>query len=539
MADDLQNLIGKTKAQLASITDLTTKANKAYMEDNVHQYLVDLTAAIQSQAIDVKNYGAVGDGVADDTSAINAAITAAATVKATVVLIPPGVYKITSSINLNVTRLKLIGAGYSASTTAGAANAGRTDIVKTGNFTGIVITAENSILESIDIRGESGNGGDGISIEAGRVTLRDVSTRLHGGVGIRLGRTSNNQNLWRLFNVFALANTSHGIYVHDDGGAAPDCNLGIAVGLDFRSNGGDGLRLENTIDNQFFDIHSASNTGYGVNLLSGAKGNNFWFAYLEANTAGTGNLASGATQNFIWGCRQGTNDGWVIAATSDDNVVMGRDNSLNDMYAVAGNISYEQLHIADYGGSLSGLWRFQKNGSTRDLEIEHLVSNTAALRIKSNGGIANLVVEDGDITAKKATFSDDVDVNGGNITMDDNQFVGIDANNSFLRDGTAGDVTVRSSGDVALIMDSNNDESASKIKFMKDNTDPTSATEVGSIDETGKLQIDGEMEIDGDLNHDGSNAGFYGTAPVAQQTGVAVSAAAIHAALVNLGLITS
>jgi len=35
------------------------------------------------------------------------------------------------------------------------------------------------------------------------------------------------------------------------------------------------------------------------------------------------------------------------------------------------------------------------------------------------------------------------------------------------------------------------------------------------------------------------DVGFYGTAPVAQQTGVAVSAAAIHAALVNLGLITA
>lgn len=46
-------------------------------------------------------------------------------------------------------------------------------------------------------------------------------------------------------------------------------------------------------------------------------------------------------------------------------------------------------------------------------------------------------------------------------------------------------------------------------------------------------------EIDGDLNHDGSNAGFYGTAPIAQQTGVAVSAAAVHAALVNLGFITA
>lgn len=49
--------------------------------------------------------------------------------------------------------------------------------------------------------------------------------------------------------------------------------------------------------------------------------------------------------------------------------------------------------------------------------------------------------------------------------------------------------------------------------------------------------IDGEVEIGGNLNHDGSGVGFYATAPVAKQTGVAVSAAAIHAALVNLGLI--
>jgi hypothetical protein len=36
-----------------------------------------------------------------------------------------------------------------------------------------------------------------------------------------------------------------------------------------------------------------------------------------------------------------------------------------------------------------------------------------------------------------------------------------------------------------------------------------------------------------------TGVGFYGIAPVAQQTGVAVTAAAIHAALVNLGLITA
>ncbi len=37
----------------------------------------------------------------------------------------------------------------------------------------------------------------------------------------------------------------------------------------------------------------------------------------------------------------------------------------------------------------------------------------------------------------------------------------------------------------------------------------------------------------------GQKIGFFGATPVVQQTGVAVTAGGIHAALVNLGLITS
>ena len=48
------------------------------------------------------------------------------------------------------------------------------------------------------------------------------------------------------------------------------------------------------------------------------------------------------------------------------------------------------------------------------------------------------------------------------------------------------------------------------------------------------------IQMDGSgANFDMYSIGFYGAAPVAQQTGVAVSAAGIHAALVNLGLITA
>jgi hypothetical protein len=42
-----------------------------------------------------------------------------------------------------------------------------------------------------------------------------------------------------------------------------------------------------------------------------------------------------------------------------------------------------------------------------------------------------------------------------------------------------------------------------------------------------------------DIDTSAGTMGFFGATPVTQQTGVAVSAAGIHAALVNLGLITA
>ena len=68
------------------------------------------------------------------------------------------------------------------------------------------------------------------------------------------------------------------------------------------------------------------------------------------------------------------------------------------------------------------------------------------------------------------------------------------------------------------------------------NSSPTAGFE---LDVQGDIQCTGQLDLDGDLNHDGSNVGFYATAPIAKQTGVAVTPAGIHAALVNLGLITA
>jgi len=55
----------------------------------------------------------------------------------------------------------------------------------------------------------------------------------------------------------------------------------------------------------------------------------------------------------------------------------------------------------------------------------------------------------------------------------------------------------------------------------------------------GNLKFSSDVELDGALNHDGTTVGFYGTAPIAQQAGVPVTAAGVHAACVALGLFTA
>lgn len=62
---------------------------------------------------------------------------------------------------------------------------------------------------------------------------------------------------------------------------------------------------------------------------------------------------------------------------------------------------------------------------------------------------------------------------------------------------------------------------------------------------TGGQNFNGGMVVSGTGNQrvidttDDLELGFYGASPVALQTGVAVTAGGIHAALVNLGLITA
>src|SRR2546428_9333401 len=126
-----------------------------------------------------------------------------------------------------------------------------------------------------------------------------------GGVGVSIESSHANTNLWRIFNLVVRNDGSNGLYIRDPDPRIRDANAGILLGLDARSNGGDGLRIDNATDNIFHGVMAADNAGYGINVHGTpgekATGHIFWFPYAESNQRGDILLDTNAVFNVVFG----------------------------------------------------------------------------------------------------------------------------------------------------------------------------------------------------------------------------------------------
>jgi hypothetical protein len=142
-------------------------------------------AAKLSEAISVKDFGAKGDGITDDTSAITAALVYAAAQSGGSVLFPAGTYLISQTLTNNANNIALVGAGRTAS------------IIKNSSTTGDAITMANVTsvtLDSIGISASSTSTGAALrltgascdSISLNRVGMSGHRTGI-GGAGAVIG----------------------------------------------------------------------------------------------------------------------------------------------------------------------------------------------------------------------------------------------------------------------------------------------------------------------------------------------------------------
>lgn len=255
------------------------------------------------EVYNARYYGAKGDGVTDDTTALLAWIAAVPTGSGGggILYAPRGEYLFGSTIDIDNKRIWLMGDGPGSELNT---NLGATTFTKKASLSGdgIRLSGHAMGIQNITLRGLAGNGGDGISIQANYQQLRDVSVFGMGNDGIRAGVGSSNVNCFKFMNVISRNNTRHGCNL-DDGVGGINGNVGLVYGLECSNNGGDGLFVDNCFGHTFYNVLTSSNTGSGVHLGAVASLHTFYGGDLNEGNGAAQDLLldAGSLQNHFYG----------------------------------------------------------------------------------------------------------------------------------------------------------------------------------------------------------------------------------------------
>lgn len=209
----------------------------------------------------IKDYGAVGDGVVDDTAAINAAIAANAHV-----VVPAGMTPLISS-TINVPSGKKLEFLGGLGNTSGAYPASYFIKKSTMTTPGITVS-ERGWVHGGGLYCQSGNTGDGIQLLANSATVTYFLVHGAGSDGVRVGvNAGSNANSFLLDHVTSQYNGGRGFYIHDGKtGVGADANAGTLRQCFSHHNGVDGFSLGHCFWVLLDNCLSENNGGWGLYL---------------------------------------------------------------------------------------------------------------------------------------------------------------------------------------------------------------------------------------------------------------------------------
>ena len=261
------------------------------------------------ESVSVKDFGAVGDGVTDDTVAIQAAINSVQTTGGGKIELPPGTYKISSPLILSGS----VGVWLTGTWASIIKNVGTTDAIQIGD-TSTDKTADIRLL-GFQILGQAGTG---IGIYAKRqhsLRIEGVRTQFCGGDGIRLDGC---YATWVIRN-YTNNNGGNGIRVTGIAAAGND-DIQV-IGNRCLANAAKGIYVDNTAYSsyrQIFELNDIEGNAVGFQLDQGnfnTEGFIFRGNYLEqqtgfnvvfANDGGTGLFRNAIIEGNLFAFGTGT-----------------------------------------------------------------------------------------------------------------------------------------------------------------------------------------------------------------------------------------
>ena len=214
------------------------------------------------QTVSIKDFGAIGDGVADDTAAIQAALTASKYVE-----VPSGMTcLISSTITIpSQTQLKFLGGDGNL---VGAFPASY--FIKKSTMTTVGISiSQRGVVDGGGLLGQVGNTGDGVQLAGNAAVLRNFIVARAGRDGVRVGTDSvfANCNSTVIEYVKARENGRHGFYIHDGVSVGPaDANAGILLKCTSIDNIGDGIHIGHAFWVSVINCLTEINDGWGLYL---------------------------------------------------------------------------------------------------------------------------------------------------------------------------------------------------------------------------------------------------------------------------------
>ena len=317
----------------------------------------------------VRWYGAVGDGVTDDTAAIQAAITAAQAAQVddtgAIVFFPPGAYLVSSTLLVSKDGITFLGAGAGGDTSLPSASAGTgTLITPTAAF------ANNTYVVSVGQQGAnrpvSGfrmqgirigevaalvNTVGGIYLKAYRSELADVCVDSMNGDGIHVrGRTSGEGGVWNTYetkfrNVHVSQCTQAGVRLAESTADMHFTNV-VLHGNQY------GLYVSGGTSCHYLGCHFYSNSTGNLALI-GAGSRSKWVGCKFENS-GQHNVnidvtSNGATDLHFVGCN--FNSGGYSASNTYDNFIVQRSSGSNTATGVVTGCTFQWITTTENSGT--------------------------------------------------------------------------------------------------------------------------------------------------------------------------------------------